>query len=77
MQDCLKDTWKKGNNCDIEVDFILQLPEKEIKIPVKCKASLKPYKRHYKNIPHYLELTQRFQEIVILAYILLSSKMTT
>ena len=58
-------TWKKGNNTDIEVDFILDLPEYNVKIPVECKAATRLYKRHYKNIIHYLsETNQKFGILV-------------
>ncbi len=60
-------TWKKGNNTDIEVDFIFDIPEKRIKIPIECKASLKLYKRHFKNILQYLELTHQHSGIIVSA----------
>lgn len=52
-------TWKKGNNTDIEVDFILDIKDKNIKLPVECKAATKIYNRHMKNILHYLSLTKQ------------------
>ena len=34
--------WKKGNNTDVEVEFILDLEKKnKMKVPVECKAALK------------------------------------
>jgi len=50
-------TWKKGTNSDIEVDFIYNLPELGLSLPVECKAALRIKRKHYKNIIHYLELT--------------------
>ena len=50
-------TWKKGRDTDIEVDFIIDMPEFDVKIPIECKAALKLKKNHYKNIIHYLKIT--------------------
>ncbi|MGR3318269.1 MAG: ATP-binding protein [Candidatus Anammoxibacter sp.] len=50
-------TWKKGKDTDIEVDFIMDIPEFNVKIPIECKAALKLKKNHYKNILHYLKIT--------------------
>jgi predicted AAA+ superfamily ATPase len=50
-------TWKKGKNQDIEVDFVMDAPEFNVKIPIECKAALALKSKHYKNIVHYLKLT--------------------
>jgi len=50
-------TWKKGNNTDIEVDFVMDVPEAGVKIPIECKAALTLKSKHYKNLVHYLKLT--------------------
>jgi predicted AAA+ superfamily ATPase len=58
-------TWKKGKNTEIEVDFVMDLPEFRAKIPIECKASLTLKKKHYRNILNYLDLTdQRFGVVV-------------
>ncbi|MGA1825679.1 MAG: ATP-binding protein, partial [bacterium] len=58
-------TWKKGNNTDIEVDFVMDFPEFKVKIPIECKATLTFRRKHYKNILHYLKLTgQKFGIVV-------------
>lgn len=68
-------TWKKGKGSDIEVDFIFEIPEQKLKIPIECKASLLIKTKHYKNILYYLKLTKQkfgilvsaapFQKIII------------
>jgi predicted AAA+ superfamily ATPase len=50
-------TWKKGKNTEIEVDFVMDVPESGVKIPIECKAALKLRSKHFKNIIHYLKLT--------------------
>jgi predicted AAA+ superfamily ATPase len=50
-------TWKKGNNSDIEVDFVMDVPEFGVKIPIECKAALSLKSKHYRNLGHYLKLT--------------------
>lgn len=60
-------TWKKGNNTDIEVDFILDLPELRAKIPIESKAATVLRKKHYKNIVHYLKLTGQKLGITVTA----------
>jgi predicted AAA+ superfamily ATPase len=58
-------TWKKGKNSDVEVDFMIDLPGQNIKIPAECKAATKVKSKHYKNVLHYLRLTgQRFGVLV-------------
>jgi predicted AAA+ superfamily ATPase len=58
-------TWKKGGNTDIEVDFVMDIPGYNVKIPIECKAALKLNSKHYKNIIHYLRLTgQNFGVVV-------------
>jgi len=60
-------TWKKGGNTDIEVDFVMDIPEYNVKIPIECKAALKLKSKHYKNIIHYLRLTGQDFGVVISA----------
>ena len=60
-------TWKKGSNTDIEVDFIVDLPELRAKIPVESKAATVLRKKHYKNILHYLRLTGQKLGITVTA----------
>lgn len=58
-------TWKKGKDTDIEVDFVMDAPEYDVKIPIECKAAIKLKKKHYKNIIHYLKFTgQNFGVVV-------------
>ncbi|MCP5045555.1 MAG: ATP-binding protein [bacterium] len=58
-------TWKQGTKSDIEVDFVMDVPEPNIKIPVECKAAVTLKSKHYKNVIHYLKLTgQRFGVVV-------------
>ena len=60
-------TWKKGGNTDIEVDFVMDIPEYNVKIPIECKAALKLKSKHYKNIIHYLRLTGQDFGVVVSA----------
>ena len=60
------ETWKKGDS-KIEVDFILDLPELRMKVPIESKAALQIKKRHYKNICHYLQLTGQKVGVVVSA----------
>lgn len=58
-------TWKKEKSSDIEVDFIMDYPELNIKIPIECKATIKLKSKHYKNVLHYLRVTgQTFGAVV-------------
>lgn len=59
-------TWKKGES-KIEVDFILDLPEPRMKVPIESKAALQIKKKHYKNIRHYLKLTEQKVGVVVSA----------
>ncbi|MCP5102558.1 MAG: ATP-binding protein [bacterium] len=60
-------TWKKGKNSDIEVDFVMDVPELKVKIPIECKAALTLKSKHYKNLLHYLRLTGRKFGVVVSA----------
>jgi predicted AAA+ superfamily ATPase len=60
-------TWKKGKSTDIEVDFVMDIPELGVKIPIECKAALKLNSKHYKNIAHYLRLTGQAFGVVVSA----------
>ncbi|UCH94716.1 MAG: AAA family ATPase [Candidatus Aminicenantes bacterium] len=60
-------TWKKGGNTDIEVDFVMDIPEYNVKIPIECKAALNLKSKHYKNIIHYLRLTGQGFGVVVSA----------
>jgi hypothetical protein len=60
-------TWKKGGKVDIEVDFIYDLPSRNCRVPIECKAALLVKKKHYKNIIHYLKLTQQHVGVLISA----------
>lgn len=60
-------TWKKGNNSDIEVDFVLDVPEFGVKIPIECKAALSLKSKHYRNLVHYLKLTGQGFGVVVSA----------
>jgi predicted AAA+ superfamily ATPase len=60
-------TWKKGRNTDIEVDFVMDVPELGIKVPIECKAALKLRSKHYKSIIHYLKLTGQDFGVVVSA----------
>ncbi len=58
-------TWKSGKSSDIEVDFVMDVPELGVKIPIECKAALTLKSKHYKNLLHYLRLTgQKFGAVV-------------
>lgn len=50
-------TWKQGKKSDIEVDFIMDVPEPAVKIPIECKAAVTLKSKHYKNVTHYLRQT--------------------
>ena len=52
-------TWKKGNSTSIEVDFIFDTMDKKYKIPIECKATTTLKGKHYKNLVHYLRLTNQ------------------
>ena len=60
-------TWKKNSKSDIEVDFIYDLAEINMTVPIECKAALQVKKKHYKNVLHYLELTNQQYGILISA----------
>jgi predicted AAA+ superfamily ATPase len=60
-------TWKNGKNTDIEVDFVIDIPESGVKIPVECKAALTLKSKHYKNIIYYLRLTGQDFGVVVSA----------
>lgn len=59
-------TWKKDGS-KIEVDFVLDLPELRIKVPIESKAATKLKKKQYKNISHYLKLTEQKIGILVTA----------
>jgi len=59
--------WKKTKNSDIEIDFVMDVPEYGVKIPVECKASLILKSKHYKNILHYLNATGQGFGVVVSA----------
>ena len=59
-------TWKKSQS-KIEVDFVLDLPELRIKIPIESKATARVQKKHYKNIRHYLDITEQRIGILVSA----------
>ncbi len=63
---CLE-TWKKQTNSDIEIDFIQSYTDKDVKIPIECKAALSVKAKHYKNILHYLSLTHQNFGILVSA----------
>ncbi len=52
---------------NIEVDFILDLPELRSIIPIESKAATVLRKKHYKNILHYLRLTGQKLGITVTA----------
>ncbi len=58
---------KKGNNTEIEVDFIFDLLEENKKIPVECKASVNIKHKHFRNLLHYLDLSHQSFGILISA----------
>lgn len=60
-------TWKGEGSNNIEVDFIMELPGQNSKIPVECKAAKKIKSSHYNNIIHYLEFTKQKRGILISA----------
>ena len=60
-------TWKKGNNIDMEVDFLMESNKLGLKIPIECKASLNLKKKHYHNVIQYLKLTNQKLGVVISA----------
>jgi len=60
-------TWKKGNNTDIEVDFVMDVPGTGAKIPIECKAALTLKSKHYTNLMHYLKLTGQGFGVVVSA----------
>ena len=52
-------TWKKGGSTSIEVDFIFDTTNNKHKVPIECKAASTLKGKHYKNLVHYLRLTQQ------------------
>jgi uncharacterized protein len=60
-------TWKKGTQTDIEVDFVYDLPEIGISVPIECKAAMQVKKKHYRNLVHYLEITNQTYGILVSA----------
>lgn len=60
-------TWKKGTQTDIEVDFVYDLPEIGVSVPIECKAALQVKKKHYRNLVHYLEITNQTYGILVSA----------
>lgn len=60
-------TWKKGNNTDIEIDFVMDSASLNKKIPIECKATLNLKRKHYKNILHYLNITGEKTGITVTA----------
>lgn len=60
-------TWKKGKNTDIEVDFVMDIPGLNVKIPIECKAALRLRSKHYKNVVHYLRSTGQDFGVVVSA----------
>ncbi|MBA7554634.1 hypothetical protein ES705_47263 [subsurface metagenome] len=46
---------------------VIHIPEERVSIPIECKAALKLYDRHFKNIAHYLNATQQSFGILISA----------
>ncbi len=59
-------TWKKSQS-KIEVDFVLDLPAVRIKIPIESKATARVQKKHYKNLRHYLDITDQRLGIIVSA----------
>ena len=60
-------TWKSGNKNDVEVDFVYDLQESGIMLPIECKAALQVKKKHYKNILRYLDLTRQRYGVLVTA----------
>ncbi len=50
-------TWRKDARSMLEVDFVVDAPDRGIKIPVECKAALTARPRHVRSITEYLKLT--------------------
>ncbi len=59
-------TWKKSQS-KIEVDFVLDLPELRIKVPIESKATARVQNKHYKNLRHYLDITEQRIGIIVSA----------
>ena len=68
-------TWKKSSRNDIEVDFILDSEQLQLKIPIECKASLRFKKKHSRNVINYLRISGQKAGIVVSAAAL--EEMTT
>lgn len=61
-------TWRKDAKSAVEVDFVLDAPSLEVKIPIECKAALTVKRRHVDSVVDYLNATgQRFGVIVTAA----------
>jgi uncharacterized protein len=59
--------WKKGGSGDIEVDFVMNAVEGRVKVPIECKAAMKVKKKHFKNLIHYLRLSNQKYGILVSA----------
>lgn len=60
-------TWKQGKKRDVEVDFVMDIPEENMKIPIECKGAVKIKKNHYGNILHYLNETNQELGVIVSA----------
>ena len=59
--------WRKGKSSDIEIDFIMDVPQEGVKIPIECKATRVFKSKHYKNLSHYLNATKQKFGVVVSA----------
>ena len=60
-------TWKKDSKSTVEVDFVLDLPGVQDKIPLECKAALSLKKKHFANLLQYLRISGQKRGILISA----------
>ncbi|MCK5805396.1 MAG: AAA family ATPase [Lentisphaeria bacterium] len=60
-------TWKKSAGSPVEVDFVMDVPEQRLKVPVECKATLEVKRKHTTNLLHYLRLTGQRLGILVSA----------
>lgn len=60
-------TWRKNTKSSVEVDFILDAPDLNAKIPIECKATLKIKRRHVESVGEYLAATRQYFGVVVSA----------
>lgn len=60
-------TWRKSGGSPVEVDFVMDIAEERLRLPVECKATLEVKRRHLGNLRHYLVLTRQRVGVLVSA----------